>query len=212
MEKVKLTFYILKIQDNGSTIRVPVQNADRIGMRTVMDAEKVDRIYEILRDRESPTDTQTWNRLYREYMSKIKTGDPLEVAKVLRDLALMKIEKNLSFGERKMYDQARSLLVQEISTARDVDEKLVEGEIEAIFLPADASTTAEGVADRRPEKGAVPVLGVRFGRRRVAAREIETLDARGIPPCPPEDVRDSIGVGVADLDDDDDDNAAAASS
>jgi CarD family transcriptional regulator len=120
-------------------------------MRTVMDAEKVGRIYEILRDRESPTDTQTWNRRYREYMAKIKTGDPLEVAKVLRDLALMKVEKNLSFGERKMYDQARSLLVQEISTARDVDEKVVEGEIEAIFVPPDAAESAAPAVAARAE-------------------------------------------------------------
>ena len=56
-----------------------------------------------------------------------------EVAKVLRDLALLKSEKALSFGERKMFDQARNLLVQEISVARDADEKMVGEEIEALF-------------------------------------------------------------------------------
>ena len=62
-----------------------------------------------------------------------KTGDPIEVAKVLRDLALLKTDKNLSFGERKMFDQARSLLVQEISVAKDTDEKSIEEEIDGIF-------------------------------------------------------------------------------
>jgi hypothetical protein len=73
-------------------------------------------------------------------MNKIKTGDPLEVAAVLRDLAILRSEKSLSFGERKMYDQAHNLLVQEVAVARDVDEKLIQDEIEHIFETADAAS------------------------------------------------------------------------
>jgi CarD family transcriptional regulator len=133
LEEVRQTFYVLKILDNGMTIMVPVHNANAIGMRPVISLTQVDKVYDILRDRDVPTDNQTWNRRYREYMNKIQTGDPIEVGKVLRDLALLRCDKNLSFGERKMYDQARSLLVQEISVAKDCDEKTVEAEIEAIF-------------------------------------------------------------------------------
>lgn len=134
-EGFRQTFYVLRIMDNGMTIRVPVQNAGAIGMRKVISREHVDKIYEVLRDRDVPTDNQTWNRRYREYMNKIQTGDLIEVAKVLRDLALLKADKNLSFGERKMFDQARSLLVQEISVAKDTDERSIEEEIDAIFVP-----------------------------------------------------------------------------
>lgn len=140
MEGATSTFYILKILDNGMTIMVPIDNAIAIGMRTVMQPDAVDQIFTILRDRETPTDNQTWNRRYRDYMAKIKTGDPLEVAKVLRDLALMKMEKNLSFGERKMFDQARSLLVQEIAVARDIEEGSVDREIESFFQPETKPT------------------------------------------------------------------------
>jgi CarD family transcriptional regulator len=140
----KVTVYVLKILDNGMTIRVPVNNARQIGMRQVISRDHVDKVYEILRDRDVPTDNQTWNRRYREYMSKIKTGDPLEVAKVLRDLALLKSEKALSFGERKMFDQARSLLVQEVSVARDDDEKIVGEEIDALFAYASQPRTPAG--------------------------------------------------------------------
>ena len=129
----RVTVYVLKILDNGMTIRVPVNNARSIGMRAVITREHVDKVYEILRDRDVPTDNQTWNRRYRDYMSKIKTGDPLEVAKVLRDLALLKGDKALSFGERKMFDQARCLLVQEISVDKDTDEKTIEGELDSLF-------------------------------------------------------------------------------
>lgn len=133
MDGEQITFYVLKILDNGMTISVPVDNARSIGMRPVVASEQIDKVYEILKDRDVPTDNQTWNRRYREYMSKIKTGDPLEVAKVLRDLALLKADKPLSFGERKMFDQARSLLVQEIAVARDLDEKQVGQLIDDMF-------------------------------------------------------------------------------
>ena len=128
------TFYEMKILDNGMTIQVPIQKAIANGMRDVIAVDHIERVYDILRDRETPLDSQTWNRRYREYMQRIQTGDPLEIARVLRDLALMKKDKNLSFGERKMYDQARSLLVQEIAVARDSDEASVEAEIAEIFV------------------------------------------------------------------------------
>lgn len=133
MEGQIYELYVLKILDNGMTIKVPVGNADAIGMREVIPTDAVDKVYEVLQDHDRPRDKQTWNRRYREYMSKIKTGDPLEVAAVLRDLALLRTQKTLSFGERKMYDQAHALIVQEVAVAKDVDENIVKGEIDAIF-------------------------------------------------------------------------------
>jgi len=129
----QLRMYVMKILDNGMVIKVPVDNADAIGMREIIPPASVEKVYDVLRDRSSPADKQTWNRRYRDYMSKIKTGDPLEVAAVLRDLALLKTEKQLSFGERKMYDQAQSLIVQELAVAKDVDEQIIKKEIEGIF-------------------------------------------------------------------------------
>ena len=138
MEGAEATFYEIKILDNGMKIWVPVEKAYANGMRQIIDPEDVEKVYDILKDRETPTDSQTWNRRYREYMQKIKTGDPLEVAKVLRDLALMKMDKNLSFGERKMFDQAQSLLVQEIAVARDDEEDAVRAEIEGLFVKEES--------------------------------------------------------------------------
>lgn len=127
------TMYVLKILDNGMTIKVPIHNASALGMRTVINETQVKKVYEVLKDRDVPTDNQTWNRRYREYLNKIQSGDPVEVAKVLRDLALLRAQKNLSFGERKMYDQASSLLIQEIAVARELDEGDVRSELEEIF-------------------------------------------------------------------------------
>ena len=66
-------------------------------------------------------------------MDKIKTGSLYEVAEVFRDLSLLKMTKDLSFGERKLYDTAHTLLIKELSTAKNIDEKTVVSEIEALF-------------------------------------------------------------------------------
>jgi CarD family transcriptional regulator len=131
--EAKATVYVLKILDNGMTIKVPLHNASALGMRNVINENQVSKVYEVLKDRDVPTDNQTWNRRYREYLNKIQSGDPVEVAKVLRDLALLRAQKNLSFGERKMYDQASSLLIQEIAVARELNEADVRSELEEIF-------------------------------------------------------------------------------
>jgi CarD family transcriptional regulator len=70
-------------------------------------------------------------------MDKIKTGSLYEVAEVFRDLSLLKLTKDLSFGERKLYDTAHTLLIKELSMANECDEKAVNAEIEALFTPED---------------------------------------------------------------------------
>jgi len=129
----KQTFYILKILDNGMTIMVPTQNVKSVGLREIIGEEQVDEVYEILQERDITVDNQTWNRRYREYMDKIKTGSVYEIAEVLRDLSLLKFEKELSFGERKMLDTARSLLVKELAIAQGILEEEVLKEIQKIF-------------------------------------------------------------------------------
>jgi CarD family transcriptional regulator len=78
-------------------------------------------------------DKQTWNKRYKEYWEKIKTGSVYEIAKVLRDLFTLKLDKDLSFGERKMMDTAKSLLIMEISIAANCEEGEVERNLSNIF-------------------------------------------------------------------------------
>lgn len=126
-------FYIMRILDNGMKIMIPTQNVNNVGLREIIGENEVPKLFSILKKRDVPTDTQTWNRRYREYMEKIKTGSVYEVAEVYRDLLMLKVEKELSFGERKMLDTARSLLVKEISLAKNVGEEQVEKDLDKIF-------------------------------------------------------------------------------
>lgn len=129
----KTDFYIMKILDNNMIIMIPIGNVTSVGLRDIIDVKEVSRVYEIMKQRDIPADNQTWNRRYREYMEKIKTGSVYEVAEVLRDLYLLKVDKDLSFGERKMLDTAQGLLLKELSIAKETDESAIMSDINAIF-------------------------------------------------------------------------------
>ena len=130
--------YVLKIIESGLKILVPTANAGTVGLREIISAKEVKEVYGILSSKERARDTQTWNRRYREYMEKIKTGSCFEIAEVLRDLALLRNQKELSFGERRMLDTARGLLVRELAIAKKASEDQVTEEIENIFAAAAA--------------------------------------------------------------------------
>ena len=126
-------FYVMRILDNNMIIMIPTNNVNNVGLRDLIGQTEVSRLYSILKKRDVAIDHQTWNRRYREYMDKIKTGSAFEVAEVYRDLLILKLDKDLSFGERKMLDTARNLLVKEISLARKIGEDQVEKDLDKIF-------------------------------------------------------------------------------
>lgn len=128
----KQTFYTIQIVENGMKIMVPQDNVDSVGLRPIISKEDAAKVMSILQEKTTKIDNQTWNRRYREYMEKIKTGSVFEIAEVLRDLFLLKVDKELSFGERKMLDTARGLLLKELKLATP-PEDLEQQEVKAIF-------------------------------------------------------------------------------
>jgi CarD family transcriptional regulator len=126
-------FYIMKIMGNGMKIMIPMKGADAVGLREVIAEAEIPKVYAILRNKDVTIDKQTWNKRYREYLEKIKTGSVFEIAGVLRDLFILKSDKNLSFGERKMMDTAKSLLIKEISVASNSEETKIEQDLKMIF-------------------------------------------------------------------------------
>ena len=112
---------------------IPTKNTDAVGLREIVSTKEIPRIYDILKDRTVSIEGQAWNRRYREYMEKIKTGSVFEVAEVLRDLILLKTDKDLSFGERRILDMARNLLVKELSVAKNSPEESIKNDLETLF-------------------------------------------------------------------------------
>jgi CarD family transcriptional regulator len=127
------SFYVLQGLDTGLRILVPTDKADQVGLRQIAGRDEIAEVMEILRDKEIHIDRQTWNRRYRGFMEKIKSGSLFEVAEVFRDLYRLKETKTLSFGERRMLDTAKNLIVKELSVAKNTTEVKVEKELEKIF-------------------------------------------------------------------------------
>jgi CarD family transcriptional regulator len=127
------TVYVIKIRDTGLKVMVPTETTDRVGLRPVMKKKEAQKILDILKAPEVAVDVQPWNRRFRAYTEMLKSGLPSEIAKVLRDMYRLRFDKDLSFGERRLLDQARSLLVQELALARKVPPSTMEGEIQQIF-------------------------------------------------------------------------------
>jgi len=125
-------FFVMRILENNMIIMIPSSNTKNVGLRELIDQTEVSKVFSILKNRDMYVDdNQTWNRRYRDYMDKIKSGSVFEVAEVYRDLSTIKQGKELSFGERKMLDTARSLLVKEISLAKNMKEEDVERDIQS---------------------------------------------------------------------------------
>lgn len=129
----KQTYYIFRTLDSDVTIMIPKENADKVGLRKVIGAKEVPKVYQILGKRDIQFENQTWNRRFREYNDKINSGSLLEVAEVMRDLFILKAEKDLSFGERKMLDTAKGLLVKELAIAKNIGKETVEEHLKTLF-------------------------------------------------------------------------------
>lgn len=127
-------FFIMRIIENDMLIMIPTCNIESVGLRELISPQDVPKIYELIRKPlDLNADNQTWNRRYRDYMEKLKTGSLYDVAEVFRDLFMLKLNKDLSFGERKLYDSAQTLLVIEISIAKQTTQKEILAELEALF-------------------------------------------------------------------------------
>ncbi len=129
----KQSFYVMKIMGNGMKIMIPTMSVKAVGLREIILEKEIPKVYEILKNKDVTIDKQTWNKRYREYLERIKTGSVFEIASVLRDLFILKSDKNLSFGERKMMDTAKNLLVKELSVATNAQQSEVEHNLQKIF-------------------------------------------------------------------------------
>ena len=126
-------FFAITIIESGMKVLVPVAQAPSIGLRRVVDRKAVDEVYAILKRRDIRIDTQTWNRRFREYSLKLKTGSVFEIAEVMRDLSVLSSDKELSFGEKKMFDTAENLLVAEVAIVKARPADKIKAEFKALM-------------------------------------------------------------------------------
>ncbi|WP_130850080.1 CarD family transcriptional regulator [Intestinimonas timonensis] len=121
-------YYILKLPVGGMLVMIPTEHTEEIGVRPVVDRDAADRILAAMPNIEVDM-TQNWNRRYRENMLRIKSGDLLEVARVVKGLMLRDEDRGLSTGERKMLHSAKQILISELVLSQDASYEDVEKRI-----------------------------------------------------------------------------------
>lgn len=115
----KIHCYVLSIIGKELKIIVPVFNAKKVGLRQIIQEEEVEKVFDILRD-EINNMPPKWNKRYNFNMDKIRTGSIYEIAEVFKNLTRLGRRKELSFGERKMLDSTRELIVMEIAHSKRI--------------------------------------------------------------------------------------------
>ena len=122
------SYYVLKLPMGGMTVMIPTENCEEIGVRPVMDKAECDRVIAAFREVEVEMD-QNWNRRYRENMDRLKSGDLLEVVRVVKGLMLRDSLRGLSTGERKMLHSAKQILISELVLVQGSSYEEVEASI-----------------------------------------------------------------------------------
>jgi CarD family transcriptional regulator len=136
---VDSSLVMLRILDNSMLITIPVRNLTEVGLRPLITKEEVISVYEQLKQPPIIAEASNWNRRHRHYLDKLKTGAIEDVCDVIRELMTMRGNKELSFGERKLLDTARSLLIKEISMVTSRKEERVGRELDSFFPPPKAA-------------------------------------------------------------------------
>ena len=139
----KREYLTIKILHNDMTVMVPCANADRAGLRRVIDDEDVKKVLAVLRDDVSQM-PKNWNRRFKHNRDKIKTGDVFELAEVVRNLAIRESDKGLSTGEKQMYTRAKKILASELMYALDMEEGEAEAHIDTLI--EEAQSARDGAA------------------------------------------------------------------
>jgi CarD family transcriptional regulator len=114
-------YLTIRILHNDMTVNVPSENAEKVGLRWVIDLEMVEVV--VMLNTSATTEMpKNWNRRFKHNRDKMKTGDILELAEVVRNLALRDHEKGLSTGEKQMYVKAKKILASELMYAKEMSE------------------------------------------------------------------------------------------
>jgi CarD family transcriptional regulator len=123
-------FYVILVRDTGIRMVVPIETANATGLRRPIDRKAATALLEVFKERRPAVSGIPWSRRHRHYQQLLHSGSAAEVARVMRDLLRLRSRKELSFGERKLLDSARRMLVKEVALACGDTEAKVERRFE----------------------------------------------------------------------------------
>ncbi len=113
----KKRFYVLRFSDGDIKVHVPVENAERAGLRNIITTDECRHVFESFKTYEDVEESTNWNRRNRENLEKMKSGNVYEIAAVIKSLLKRENQKNLSSSEKKMLGTSMQILVSELALA-----------------------------------------------------------------------------------------------
>ncbi len=130
---MQMQFYVFRMPVSGLTLKIPTENCDMIGVRTVLTKNEMDRILQKVPELSDQV-TANWNHRYRENMERLKSGDLIEVASVIKILMHRDSDRGLSTGERKMLHCAKQIMVSEIVFSEGIPYETAEEQLNAVMM------------------------------------------------------------------------------
>jgi CarD family transcriptional regulator len=157
----KTDYFVLRITYGDLKVSIPVDKADEIGLREVINDEEVEEVFAVLRKKEARMPTN-WSRRFKNHVEKLKSGDIYQVAEVVRNLSIREADKGLSAGEKRMLARARQILVSELTFALNVDEETAESRLDDVLTgrevppPPKKKAPAKKAVVKAPVEKAAP--------------------------------------------------------
>jgi CarD family transcriptional regulator len=144
----KREYLTIRILHNDMTVNVPSENAEKVGLRRVIDEKLVDQVVKALTGNGTVM-PKNWNRRFKHNRDKMKTGDIFELAEVVRNLSLRDHEKGLSTGEKQMFVKAKKILSSELMYAKDLDEEEAAEWLEGVLSGVGAKSKKKTAAKKK---------------------------------------------------------------
>lgn len=122
-------YFILKMPIGDMDISIPTNKINEMNIREVITKEEGDEVLKILDD--DPSDmSNNWTVRYRQNQEILKTGDIFEIAKMVRNLAILDNDKGLSTTEKKLLNMSRRILASELVMAGSLKKEEAEAMID----------------------------------------------------------------------------------
>lgn len=139
-------FYELKFINKDMTVLVPTNNSSSVGIRSLSSTDKIDDIFKLLAQPDKKISNyeltaSNWNKRNKEYQNKLRTGNLKDISEIYRDLKYIAQQKELSFGEKNLLNQTESLLAEEISIVKKVNEEQALEHLRALFAIVEKNRT-----------------------------------------------------------------------
>jgi CarD family transcriptional regulator len=163
----KREYLTIKILHNDMTVNVPSENAEKVGLRKVIGEDMVKVVLKALTGGGTQM-PKNWNRRFKHNRDKMKTGDILELAEVVRNLSLRDREKGLSTGEKQMFVKAKKILASELMYAKDMDEEATAEWLDGVLAGANGSANGTAPKKKPPAKTVVKPVSKASSKKPVA--------------------------------------------